>query len=148
MRRRKGEALRPDYVIPTVKFGGGKVSVWACLHADGVGPIVRINGNLNGERFHSILTTHTIPYLKKLDRELENIDLKTLSRKRKRQSKDEEAVHSGPFWPILAGFSSRITTQNTNRGRICSVSRGRRQIPMLTYAWPSQSPDLNPLESL
>ena len=28
VRRRKGEALRPDCVIPTVKFGGGKVSAW------------------------------------------------------------------------------------------------------------------------
>jgi len=43
VRRGKGEEYKPQCVSPTVKYGGGKVSVWACCHAGGVGPMVRID---------------------------------------------------------------------------------------------------------
>ena len=37
VRRGKGEEYKPQCVSPTVKYGGGKVSVWVCCHAGGVG---------------------------------------------------------------------------------------------------------------
>ena len=60
VRRGKGEEYKPQCVSPTVKYGGGKVSVWACCHAGGVGPMVRIDGNMDGKKCHSILV-HTLP---------------------------------------------------------------------------------------
>jgi transposase len=49
------EPLTDRHVVPTVKFGGGCIMVWGCFSSFGVGNIVRIYGNMNGELYRQIL---------------------------------------------------------------------------------------------
>ena len=47
VRRRKGERYNQDCLVPTVKHGGGKIQVWGCMAASGVGTLKVVNGRLN-----------------------------------------------------------------------------------------------------
>jgi transposase len=44
VRRPKGTAYDEKYIKPTFKHGGGKIQVWGCFCAAGVGDLHRING--------------------------------------------------------------------------------------------------------
>lgn len=61
MRRRVGERYDPKCITPTVKHGGGSVMVWGELSHDVVGALVKIDGIMKKERYHSILKNSTIP---------------------------------------------------------------------------------------
>lgn len=47
VRRRKGEKYHHECVVSTVKHGGGKVMVWGCMAAGGVGTLKVVDGRLN-----------------------------------------------------------------------------------------------------
>ena len=47
IRRRKNESCHPDCTNPTVKHGGGKLQVWGCMAANGVGTLKVVKGRLN-----------------------------------------------------------------------------------------------------
>lgn len=53
--RKPGERLDPWFTKKKVKHGGGKVTVWGLITAQGVGRIVRIEGNLNKKLYCEIL---------------------------------------------------------------------------------------------
>ena len=44
VRRREGERLDPHCVDMTVKYGGGKILLWGCFTANGVGSFTKIDG--------------------------------------------------------------------------------------------------------
>jgi transposase len=46
VRRPIGKAYDKKYVIPTFKHGGGKIQVWGCFSANGVGDLYRIIGTM------------------------------------------------------------------------------------------------------
>ena len=46
-RRPIGIRNDPKYQIPTVKHGGGSVTVWGCFSISGVGPLVRIDSRMD-----------------------------------------------------------------------------------------------------
>jgi len=54
-RRYLGQALRRQYVLPTVKHGGGSLMVWGCVSYLGVGRLHRIDGTMNAKMYTSIL---------------------------------------------------------------------------------------------
>lgn len=59
------DAIR--YQVPTIKcaHGGGSVAmVWGCFSRYGVGPLVRIEGNMDRFMYENILKTQIIPYSK------------------------------------------------------------------------------------
>lgn len=64
--RRPGEEYLNKYLIPTVKHGGGMIQVWGAFTYYGVGPILRIEGKLTGEKYRQILKTHMAPHLRAL----------------------------------------------------------------------------------
>ena len=33
------------------KFGGGSVMVWGCISCDGIGPITKVEGRMNGKDY-------------------------------------------------------------------------------------------------
>ena len=47
VRRRKGESFHHDCLVSTVKHGGGKMQVWGCMGASGVGTLKVVTGRLN-----------------------------------------------------------------------------------------------------
>ena len=46
VRRPKGKAYDKRYIKPTFKHGGGKIQLWGCYSANGVGDLYRIEGTL------------------------------------------------------------------------------------------------------
>ena len=51
VRRRKNERYHPDCINFTVKHGGGKLQVWGCMAANGVGTLKVIKGCLNASAY-------------------------------------------------------------------------------------------------
>lgn len=53
--RTSKEQFDPKCTVPTVKHGGGSVTCWGCFSSAGVGNLVFIDGNMNGEMYRGIL---------------------------------------------------------------------------------------------
>jgi hypothetical protein len=51
-----GEQYLPACRVPTVKSGGGGITVYRCFSWNGLGPPVILHGNLNVEGYKDILT--------------------------------------------------------------------------------------------
>lgn len=51
VRRRTGERYNQDCINPTVKYGGGKIQVWGCMSAKGVGTLKVVNGRLDAKAY-------------------------------------------------------------------------------------------------
>ena len=51
----KRHALRKPGTIPTVKHGGGSITLWVCFSAPGTGRLVRIKGKINRAKYREIL---------------------------------------------------------------------------------------------
>ena len=47
VRRRTGEQIRDDCVVPMVKFNGGGIMMWGAMSYRGTGFLTRVTGNLN-----------------------------------------------------------------------------------------------------
>ena len=58
MRRRKGERYHQDCINSTVKYGGGKIQVWGCMSASGVGTLKVVNGRLNAKAYVRLICRH------------------------------------------------------------------------------------------
>ena len=53
------------YQMPTVKHGGGSVTVWGYFSASGVGPLVRIDGRMNVNIYREVLEKHVLLFSNK-----------------------------------------------------------------------------------
>ena len=53
--KRAGEPLRNHHVKPIIKHGKGFVTIWGCMTWYGVGFLCKIEGNMDGELYRSIL---------------------------------------------------------------------------------------------
>lgn len=115
VRRRAGEAFRPDCMNPTVKHGGGKIQVWGCFSYWSAGPLHRIKGLMNGAMYREILKGKMAPYVKNISGE-QGVECIF--------QQDNDPKHT----------SKVVKAYLTNK-------------QMLVLDWPSQSPDMNPIES-
>ncbi|GFW63872.1 transposable element Tcb1 transposase [Trichonephila clavipes] len=61
--RISGECFFSDCIVPTVKFGGGRIMVWRCFSRFGLGPLVPVIGNMNSEMYVDILNNAALPTL-------------------------------------------------------------------------------------
>lgn len=64
--RKKHERYLQQCLSPTVKHGGGKVMVWGCISASGVGSLIRVEGNLNHQGYINILQEGMLPSARQL----------------------------------------------------------------------------------
>jgi transposase len=112
------EELKDDCLAPTVKHGGGRIMVWGCFHASGVGVLKRIEGIMDGEAYYRILRHQVGPQMKKLD----------------------DSALGGPTWVFQHDNDPKHTAK---KNKEFLANNNFRVLP-----WPAQSPDLNPLENL
>lgn len=61
VRRSATERMLPECIVPTVKHGGGSVTVWGCFSYFGTGTLHRIDGIMRKEQYREILEAHAIP---------------------------------------------------------------------------------------
>lgn len=113
--KKEGEPLQAKDFIQTVKHGGGNIKLWGCLTAYGVGPIHKIEGNMNGKMYQNILKTHLL-----------------------------ETVDNMPY-PV-----NEVIFQHDNDPKHTSkiVKNWLNKQEFQVLPWPSQSPDVNPIENL
>uniref|UniRef100_A0AAY5L5H5 Tc1-like transposase DDE domain-containing protein n=1 Tax=Esox lucius TaxID=8010 RepID=A0AAY5L5H5_ESOLU len=69
---RPGEAYQPQYLAPTVKFGGGSVTIWGCFSKAGIGQICLCEGRMNQAKYKVILEEHLLPSALKMFPNSEN----------------------------------------------------------------------------
>ncbi|CAF4303594.1 unnamed protein product, partial [Rotaria socialis] len=51
---------------PRIQGGGGSVSVWEIMAAEGVGPLVFYDGHMNGQHYISVIESLLLPYSEKI----------------------------------------------------------------------------------
>jgi len=52
-----------DCLTPTFKHGGGGIMVWGCFVNNRIGPLVVIDGKINGEGYQKLLRDNLLPFL-------------------------------------------------------------------------------------
>jgi transposase len=124
VRRRPGEEMMSDCLSPTVKHGGGKIMVWGCFHASGVGLLRKVTGTMDQQQYHTILTRAVIPEIKKLTEQ--DVD--------------------GVIWTFQHDNDPKHTAKKNKRYLENKQKEGKINFNVLP--WASQSPDLNPIEQI
>lgn len=66
VRRRPGEAYKPDCLAPTVKHGGGSVMIWGCFSMSGTGQMQLCEGRMNQVMYRATLENSLLPSAGKL----------------------------------------------------------------------------------
>lgn len=61
VRRRQGERYNQECLVPTVKFGGGKLMVWGCFSRAGVGELRRVDGTINQHSYKAMMAEAMMP---------------------------------------------------------------------------------------
>jgi transposase len=124
VRRKPGEEMLEQCLEKTVKHGGGKIMVWGCFHANGVGILRKIDGTMDQNQYHTILCRAVIPEIKTLTQE-EPTDV---------------------IWTFQHDNDPKHKAKKNKRYLETKQREGTLKFHVLP--WPSQSPDLNPIENL
>ena len=66
VRRRQGERFREECLVPSVKFGGGKLMIWGCFSGTGLGEICRVEGTVDQKKYQAILQETMLPSANRL----------------------------------------------------------------------------------
>jgi len=116
----KAGNIDPKLIMPTVKYGGGSIMVWGCMTWDGSSFLAKIDSGLDSELYIRILQ----------DELLNTIDWYNIDPEQFIFQQDNDPKHTAKA--VKSYLASIGLTEATGR--------------LLT--WPSNSPDLNPIEHL
>lgn len=111
-------------VAPRLRGGGGKINVWGCFYAGGVGNLKEIKGNMNAEQYHGILVHHVLPMIK--------------------EKAVAEPTHIA--WVFQQDNCSTHTAKINLEYLDRKINESGHKWCLME--WPSNSPDLNPIENL
>ena len=59
-------AHHPEHTIPTLKHGGGSITLWGCFSSTGAGKLVWVDGKMNGANYRTILEENLLESAKDL----------------------------------------------------------------------------------
>ena len=102
-----------------MKHGGGGVMFWGCFGGGKVGGLKKITGNMDKDVYHQILVHHAMP--------------------------SGNRLFSGR-WIFMQDNDPKHTSGKVKA--YLETKTNAKQSRMSVMNWPSQSPDLNPLEML
>lgn len=123
VRRFIKERFKPETVTPTVKHSK-TCMVWGCFSSIGSGPLVRIHGRMNADQYKQICIQHFIPHIRKLTSDYPD----------------------GCPWYLQQDNDPKHTAKKVRR--YLESKANAEDLPFEILDWPSQSPDLNPIENL
>lgn len=116
--RPSGKADDPRYTTPTVKYGGGNIMAWACISSRGPGDLIFID-DVN-ENASMIMTGETY--------------------------RDILKTYVQPNATKLVGRNFVLQADNDPKHAANATKELISKKKWKVLAWPSQSPDLNPIE--
>ena len=64
--RQKNTAFQEKHLLPTVKFGGGSIMLWACEASAGTGNLVKVEGCVDSTQYQQTLENNVQEYVTKL----------------------------------------------------------------------------------
>ena len=118
VRRHQNERYIPQYIVPTVKHGGGSIMVWGCFAGHKIGDLIRVRGIMKKEQYREILENHAVPSAHQM-----------VVRRQPVFMQDNDPKHKSK---LCANYLNQLVQEKT----------------LTLMDWPAQSPDLNPIELL
>ena len=122
-----GMGLQERYLVPSFKSNQVTIMVWTCFCGDRIGPILALNqGGIGAVEYMEILSDGLMPMIDGLLEQLA----------------DDDTIHVANENSLL--FMHDNAPCHTDH----RVSRFLQEHGIAVMRWPSQSPDLNPLENV
>ena len=102
--RKDGEAFSPKNTAPTIKFGGGRIMIWECFSAKGVGKISVIDCKMNPPKYQQILQENLMSSVESLGLPCDYI------------FQQDKSVHGFEFnWELVANFINSNPKNSTSK---------------------------------